>query len=650
MRDGVAARLRASRERMTARQHQAAGQPPAGRPIARHRARRGLAAGCAAAALALTAAACGSGGTPAAGHGTPQSGGTVNWAEQPQNYPNYIFPFTPISYFTITNINSLQALLYRPLYWFGNKEQPTLSPQLSLATPPRYHGNQVTIRLKDNYRWSDGTPVTAQNVIFWMNMMKAEANATNASGTVGWGGYIKGYFPDNVSSYKAVGTHEVVMTIKGAFSQPWFTANELSQITPMPKAWDRTAAGASNCTAVVADCAAVYSYLNAQAANTKDYATSKIWGVVDGPWKLKSFAVDGPVVLTFNSAYSGQVPAHHISTFIERPFTTEQEEYNVLQAGGTNGLQVGYLPTVDAPVRPAGAAVGENPLPGYQLAPQFAWGLSYMPFDFRNPAVAPMFNQLYIRKALQLLIDQEGVVSGPLHGYGAVSLGPVGDVPVTRYLSPEARSGDKYALNPGEASGLLKAHGWKVVGGVQTCTAPGAGATQCGKGIRSGATLSFHLQYDQGLSWVASASKEFASNAAQVGIDIKLKGNTFNGVVGNIGTTGWDLLDWGGGWSYSPDYLPTGEELFGTHSVDNIGGYSDSVNDSLIQDTLAATTNKAFYKAFYKWQNYLGPQLPNLMEPEGPNQLTETENDLNANGGVQSPTLALTPEDWFFVK
>ena len=124
---------------MTARRHQAAG-PLAARPIARHRARRGLAAGCAAAALALTAAACGSGGTPAAGHGTPQSGGTVSWAEQPQNYPNYIFPFTPISYFTITNINSLQALLYRPLYWFGNKGQPYLSPQLSLASPPRYHG------------------------------------------------------------------------------------------------------------------------------------------------------------------------------------------------------------------------------------------------------------------------------------------------------------------------------------------------------------------------------------------------------------------------------------------------------------------------------------------------------------------------------
>src|SRR5262245_18672755 len=124
MRDGVAARLRASRERMTARQHQAAGPPAAARPMARRRARRGLAAGGAAAALALVAAACGSGNSPVqAGHGTPVSGGTVNWAEQPQNIPNFIFPFTPIAYFTISNVNEFQSLMYRPLYWFGNKAQ-----------------------------------------------------------------------------------------------------------------------------------------------------------------------------------------------------------------------------------------------------------------------------------------------------------------------------------------------------------------------------------------------------------------------------------------------------------------------------------------------------------------------------------------------
>ena len=45
---------------------------------------------------------------------------------------------------------------------------------------------------------------------------------------------------------------------------------------------------------------------------------------------------------------------NHITTFIEAPFTSEQAEYNVLQdPTGSQTVDVGYLPTVDAPV-PAG--------------------------------------------------------------------------------------------------------------------------------------------------------------------------------------------------------------------------------------------------------------------------------------------------------
>jgi peptide/nickel transport system substrate-binding protein len=637
MRDGVAARLRASRERGVTRHEPVRGP-------ARRRVRRGLAAGCAAAALALAAAACGSGSTAPAGSGTPQSGGTVAWAEQPQNYPDFIFPFDPPQHFSITDIDTFQNLMYRPLLWFGNGAQPTLNSELSLASQPRYHGNQVTIQLKPNYRWSDGTPVTAQNVMFWMNMMKAEK--------LQWGGYVAGFFPDNISSYKAVSPTEVTFTIKGSFSQQWFTDNELSQITPMPKAWDVTAAGRSNCTAHVADCAGVWTYLTAQANNTKTYATSKIWSVVDGPWKLKSFALDGLVEFTYNSQYGGKVPAHHITTFIQRPFTTEQEEYNVLQAGGRNGLDVGYLPTVDAPVRPAGARVGANPLPGYRLEPLFSWGLSYIPYDYANPTAGPMFKQLYVRRALQYLVDQEGVVNGPLHGYGSVSLGPVGDVPVTRYLSAQTLSGDRFALNPAAATKLLTGHGWRVVpNGTTTCVSPGTGTANCGKGIARGTPLSFTMGYDGGISWVASAVRELASNASEVGIKITLKEGTFNSVVSQIAAPGtWQTLDWGGGWSYSPDYLPTGEELFGTTSADNFGGYSDTTNDHLIAATLHARSTADFYRAFYKWQNYLSGQLPNMLEPEGPYQLTEIADDLKSTGAMQTPTMMLTPEDWYLVK
>ena len=34
--------------------------------------------------------------------------------------PNYIFPFMSLAFFSVTNINQFQYLMYRPLYWFGN--------------------------------------------------------------------------------------------------------------------------------------------------------------------------------------------------------------------------------------------------------------------------------------------------------------------------------------------------------------------------------------------------------------------------------------------------------------------------------------------------------------------------------------------------
>jgi peptide/nickel transport system substrate-binding protein len=35
--------------------------------------------------------------------------------------------------------------------------------------------------------------------------------------------------------------------LKAAYNHDWFLYNELSQVTPLPAAWDRTASGHSNC-------------------------------------------------------------------------------------------------------------------------------------------------------------------------------------------------------------------------------------------------------------------------------------------------------------------------------------------------------------------------------------------------------------------
>ena len=605
------------------------------------------AAGCAG-LLALAVAIAGCGLSTARANGRiPVQGGTASYALPPNQQPVYIFPFDSSSYFSVVNTDYFQYLMYRPLYWFGASGLPYLNPSLSLASQPAYRGQTVTIKLKP-YRWSDGEQLTADDVVFWMHMMQAVAASD-------WGGYVPGGFPDNVASVKAVGQDEVQMVIKGVFSHQWFTYNELSQITPMPLAWDRTAHGKSDCVANVSDCAAVYSYLNSIAQSPATWARSRIWRVVDGPWRLASYTSQGVITFDYNPDYSGPAGKYHISVFQERPFTSEEAEFNVLEAGGSDGLDVGYMPTVDAPVPPPDAAVGQNPpgLSGYRLTALYVWGLSYFPYNFgpADPQRA-VIGQLYVRKALQLLENQAAIIQGPLHGYGQVTTGVVGGYPtVAKYLSPLALKGDPYPYDPAQATALLTGHGWKLVGGVMTCTDPGSGPTQCGAGIHAGTKLDLTMYYATGSAWLESAVLQLKSNAEQIGIAITLIPRAFQDVINEVtgvacGAPGcpWELADWGLGWSYSPDYLPTGDELFLSHAAANFGQYLNPTNDGLIQATLRTSSSRAMWK----WENYLTGQLPVGLQPNSVTQLIETVDTLRI--GKQSPTLSINPEQWYFVR
>jgi peptide/nickel transport system substrate-binding protein len=601
-----------------------------------------LAAAVGVTAVALAAAGCASSTNSAGSGGTPQKGGIAVMAEPPTTTPNYIFPFTSSSYISVINASYLSYLMYRPLYWFGDNGQPTVNNSLSLASAPVFNGDKVTINLK-HYMWSNGTQVTAQDVMFWLNMMQALPQD--------WGAYSG--FPANVKDITAVSPTQVTMVMDKAYSPTWFQYNDLSQITPMPAAWDRTASGPSDCATKVSDCAAVYNYLNDQAKNLSGYVGSPLWSVVDGPWKLSAFNADGHVTFVPNKSYSGPVKPK-LAEFQEVPFTTDAAEYDVLQSpASATKVDVGYLPEQDAPVKPAGATVGKNPLSsrGYDLSPVYTWGINYYVANYQSSIGdhGAIIKQLYFRQALEYMMNQAAVIAGPLRGYGTITPGPVGNTPVTKFLSPGEKKGDPFPYSPGKAKNLLTSHGWNVVpNGVSTCTDP----SKCGPGITQGSGLSFTLPYATGVSWITSEMTQLQSNAAAIGIKINLKPEPFNEVTalaaGNCKVAkipcDWDLANWGAGWSFAPDYLPTGETLFQSGSVANSGGFTDPANDAMIQKTLTS----ANLQNMYNWEDYLAPKLPVMWQPNGAYQLDEVTNNLR---GVQiEPTLLFNPENWYYVK
>jgi peptide/nickel transport system substrate-binding protein len=161
------------------------------------------------------------------------------------------------------------------------------------------------------------------------------------------------------------------------------------------------------------------------------------------------------------------------------------------------------------------------------------------------------------------------------------------------------------------------------------------------------------MPYASGTQWITQEMQQLQSNASLVGIKINLEPKPFNQVTalaaGNCKVAhipcDWDLANWGGGWSFAPDYSPTGETLFLCGAIANSGGYCSKTNDNYINTTLSSDNPQAMYT----WQNYLAEQLPVMFQPNGAYSLTEIVNNLK---GVtpQSPTLGFNPENWYFVK
>src|SRR5579872_2065236 len=136
--------------------------------------RRLWATGASVAAAAVVLAACGSsgGGTTTTGGQARLTGGTVVMGSQlTGSLVNYgPFPMTSFSVCSTTNFEFIQ-LSTLPLYWFGNGQTgaPTVNLGWSVAAslPTFSNGDQtITIHLK-NMKWSDGTPVTSRDLVFW---------------------------------------------------------------------------------------------------------------------------------------------------------------------------------------------------------------------------------------------------------------------------------------------------------------------------------------------------------------------------------------------------------------------------------------------------------------------------------------------------
>ncbi len=595
--------------------------------------------------------------------GARVKGGTVYFTEGSDATPNYIFPMYTFTVCSTTNADQLMNMLYFPLYTYGENYRPTVDYDHSIGQAPVVSNGGKTYTIKLNpYKWSDGEAVTARDLVFWMNVMKA-------SPATEWCGYAPGYFPDNVVSYSAPNASTFVITFNKAYDPEWVLYSELSQLYPMPLAWDRTSlSGCSkmckppSSTSSLPDttksgAAAVYKFLDAQSKKLGSWTTSPLWNIVDGPMKLTGFTTTGEATFVPNPDWSGS-PKPSISKLVELPYTSEAAMYNSIRSGGPKSITIGNVPSQYAPQLTSLASEG------YVLDKAGSYSFNYFPLNLNsgattspgNEPVRYIFRQTYFRNVLQHLIDQDGWIHAFLYNTANPTCGPIPFTPPSPLVNTSAISFSPCAFSPSEAKQLLTSHGWKVVpNGTTTCQNP----SLCGAGIKKGEGISFNLDYQSGVVAIEDEMNDLAAQAKKLGISISLTTHPFDTVVATAApctpsqaTCKWTAENWGAGWIYGPSYLPTGEPLYNPGSAANAGSYSNAEMTSLISKTITGPLSSE-NGAITAYAKYVSQQDPVIFGPTsvgtfGGYAATLVAKDL---GGYAANALGfLEPQFWYFTK
>jgi peptide/nickel transport system substrate-binding protein len=604
-----------------------------------------LAACAVAAAAALGLAACstsssGSGsvnstsgafGSVPAASGTPTAG-TITWAEPPGSSPTWILPVIPGADFTVYSTSSFNYESWRPLYWTQSGVSPTIDQAMSLADTPAYSNGDktVTVKMKTNYKWSDGQPVTSQDALFYIDEVRAAVKESAAN----WGAYSPGVgIPDQVVSASTPNATTLVLNLNKAVNPLWFTDNMLALVQPMPvHAWAKASAtGPVLDFTNPANAKKIYDFLAAASGSTGTYATNPLWQVVDGPYRLTVFNnTTGAYTMVPNPSYGGP-KSKIVPTLQAVPFTSDTAEFNAVLS---HSIDIGYMPQTDVPQLARVKAVG------YHVFGYPDWGNTFVNYNFADKTgdFNNIINQLYIRQALAHLEDEAGYVKAFFHGAGGLAYGPVPAVPVSPY-SPANALNNPYPFSITAAANLLKSHGWTVVpGGTSTCAKPGTGAGECGAGIPAGTKLAFNVLYINDPAIAGEEITDWASDAKKVGINMALESGTFNHIVTVADNPGspktinqWAMAAWGG-FTNSP-YPTTFGEFNGGGSL-NGGSYNDPEANKLINASVTGGSPDAVKAE----ASYLTQQQPSLFQPNADSIIVWKTNVSGQPAAIQAMT------------
>jgi len=449
---------------------------------------------------------------------------------------------------------NLQAtlLMFRPLVWIGPDDTQDVARSLAESVTPLDGTTRMRVVLKP-WHWSDGAPVTADDVVFtWQRIEKLGGEFAYT----GMGG-----IPDRIGDVRAVDPRTVDFLLARKTNPEWFTLNTLSMIVPLPRhAWG-------------------------------DIGADELWRrqtdptltrVVDGPFWLETLRLDRFASFTPNPLYDGK-PAHLARLVLD------------FQEGGSalRSLQAGALDMAQVPTALWDKLQFMRGFHALKLPEPF--GFLTMAFNFHNDTVA-FLREVRVRRALTMATDQARIVRVVLHGFSHENRVPVPVVPPT-WLSPATRAGSlAVRYDPAAARAELDAAGYLA----------GPDGVRTKNGVRLDFTVTASGETPERTLELQSVQHDLRA----VGIVLHIRLVSFNQL--NATMTGppqsWQAITIGDTLLGMPD----GSGNFDSNGT-AAGGYADPEMDRLI----AASVDQPGRNALYAYEDYAAAQQPVNILPQG---------------------------------
>lgn len=303
--------------------------------------------------------------------------------------------------------DDVTALLFEPFFRYDDHLQPV--PALAMRFPTVQNGliskdgRRITFELRPNAVWSDGVPVTADDVIFTWHAIVDGNNAVV---------YTAGY--DRIKNIIADSPHQVTFVLKGPYSPLVYLFSEGS-FPPLPA---HVLRGLKNLKNISYD------------ANP----------IGDGPFKLKQWLHGSDLIFVPNERY-WRGPAH-VREIDMKMISNPNTQLNALRTH-----EIDLIDGVSAPLTPQLPAIRGIRVYTELLA-------NYRHLDFNTSR--PMLSDPDVRRAIAEGIDFNKIIHDVYAGLGVRA---ASDIPP---FSWAANSLPPIPFDPQDADRLLDAAGWKM--------------------------------------------------------------------------------------------------------------------------------------------------------------------------------------------